>query len=129
MRSGAVREEREAELRRGWREPLLELQWLPRATGLRPRLRALNPGSGLLQGRPPTLLRLEKLMLGEGATGCTTREVVAWRGGFTHNHNLVLSLLYNPSWAHFTLTAMFLQLHNFHHVHILPISYLLDLFL
>lgn len=125
VRSGAVREEREAELRRGWREPLLELLWLPRATGLRPRLRALNPGPVLLQGRPLTPLRMEKLMLGEGAKGCATREVVAWRGGFTHNHNLVLSLLYNPSWAHQTLTTMFLQLHSFLHIHILSILLLI----
>lgn len=91
MRRGAVREEREAEPWRGWKEPLREPPWLLGATGLWPRLRALNPGSEQLQGCPPTRLRMEKLRPGEGARGCTTREVVACRGGFTQNHSLGLS--------------------------------------
>lgn len=97
MRSGAVREERESEPQRGWRALWREPWWLPRVTGLRAGLRALSPGSGRLQGRLPTALRMEKLRPGEGARGCTTPEVVACGGGFTHNHSLILSFLYSKS--------------------------------
>lgn len=69
MRSGVVREAREAERWRGWREPLREPPWLPEATGPRPGLRALNLGSERLQGGPPIPLRMEKLRPGEGAAG------------------------------------------------------------
>ena len=90
VRSGAVREEREAEGQQGWRAPWRVSRWLPTATGLRPGLRALSPGSRRLQGRPPTPLQMEKLRPGVGARGCTTYEVAVFGGGFTRPHNLIL---------------------------------------
>ena len=74
------------------------LAWIPvvaKGNGPAARVRALSPGSGRLQGSPPTILQMEKLRPGVGARGCTTYEAAAFGGGFTSPHNLILSLSYS----------------------------------